>query len=68
MSVINNIYDKIVNYNWIHFNISINNRREVEVDMEKCKKGMQNTAQNQSCIKNFKNYIYCKKALYLLYL
>ena len=38
MSVINNIYDKIVNYNWIHFNISINNRREVEVDMEKCKK------------------------------
>ena len=29
---------KIVNYNWIHFNISINNRREVEVDMEKCKK------------------------------
>ena len=29
---------KIVNYNWIHFNISISNRREVEVDMEKCKK------------------------------
>ena len=30
--------NKIVNYNWIHFNISIINRREVEVDMEKCKK------------------------------
>ena len=28
--------------------ISISNRREVEVDMEKCKKGMQNIAQNQS--------------------
>ena len=28
----------LVNYNWIHFNISISNRREVEVDMEKCKK------------------------------
>lgn len=25
-------------FKWIHFNISISNRREVEVDMEKCKK------------------------------
>ena len=35
---IKSLNNKIVNYNWIHFNISIINRREVEVDMEKCKK------------------------------
>ena len=29
---------KLRKYDWIHFNISISNRREVEVDMEKCKK------------------------------
>ena len=54
MSVINNIYDKIVNYNWIHFNISINNRREVEVDMEKCKKRNMKHCTKSKLYKNFK--------------
>ena len=35
-------------WNFVPCKISINNRREVEVDMEKCKKGIQNIAQNQS--------------------
>ena len=40
----------IVNYNWIHFNISINNRREVEVDMEKCKKrNMKHCTKSKFC-------------------
>ena len=32
--------------------IPINNRREVEVDMEKCKKGIQNIAQNKGTMCN----------------
>ena len=44
-------YDiEIVNYNWIHFNISISNRREVEVDMEKCKKrNMKHCTKSKFC-------------------
>ena len=34
-------YDiEIVNYNWIHFNISISNRREVDEDMEEVYQNM----------------------------
>ena len=37
-------------WNFVPCKISINNRREVEVDMEKCKKGIQNIAQNKGFV------------------
>lgn len=54
-------YDiEIVNYNWIHFNISISNRKEVEVDIEKCKK-----SNTEHCTKS-KFIVFCNIYIILL--
>ena len=56
---IKSLNNKIVNYNWIHFNISIINRREVEVDMEKCKKrNTEHCTKSKFCAKRNRSKIY----------